>query len=196
MLDPLTRPGEMTLTDAEVLKDNTWQRFFLMLSAKVIGIELGDLMAALLLPIYTYTENPSEIDTDTTTYDNTKLSHQCQNELHHLHPHHPHHHHLHQHDLNSIKQCSMNSDKQNSLNRNLIKYEKLNDLHKHLKCLCKSEFDLRTSIPNSLFCSNNKLTNQHCNHSISNSFTNLHNYNYDRIRIDDVDPILEHRSYV
>ncbi|CAI2733076.1 unnamed protein product [Schistosoma spindalis] len=51
MLDPLTRPGDMNLTDSEVLKDNTWQRFFLMLSAKVIGIELGDFIAALLMPI-------------------------------------------------------------------------------------------------------------------------------------------------
>ncbi|KAK4467646.1 hypothetical protein MN116_008587 [Schistosoma mekongi] len=327
MLDPLTRPGEMTLTDAEVLKDNTWQRFFLMLSAKVIGIELGDLIAALLMPICivfckefrqnfyglikfrtptklktiisslnpkhstsrmitpssnvhdnfipsecvnktkipqhtnydhryhhhhqhhpdpyqsqnnskmyhdnldplcqikkcdddntiiesdeistseryipccqihkshinTPIENHSDIDTDTTTYDNTKLSQQCQDQPHYPHHQHHHHHHHHQHDLNSINQCSMNSDKQSLCNMNS---EKLNNLHKHFKCMCKSEVDLHNSIPNSLFCLNNKLSNQHYNHLKLNSLTNLSNINYDRIHINDVNSILEYRSYV
>ncbi|CAH8631029.1 unnamed protein product [Heterobilharzia americana] len=294
MLDPLTRPGEMTLTDAEVSKDPTWQRFFLMLSAKVVGIELGNLPAALLMPICIglcqefrqnlygliqfktpaklrttltslnprhgmsriitpplnrsdnfkkdaymkgskrYSPNdisyeskfhqsemphhlrPSdfhdrrtvdtleelsseryvpnnqqcdkhnfEVHSETdgeTTYDNTKSFHHCPN------------HHNHLNDMKSTDQCQtiFTTVKQNSPYTKPKRYEKLNDIHHqqryHSRYLCKSDWDLHNSIPNSLFCSNNQLTNQLYCKSID--FEEIKQVEQPRTAI------LEHRSYV
>ncbi|CAL8081136.1 unnamed protein product [Calicophoron daubneyi] len=51
MLEPLTGPGEVNLTDTELELDRTWQRYFLMVTARVVGQEIAELPAALLLPI-------------------------------------------------------------------------------------------------------------------------------------------------
>ncbi|CAH8658238.1 unnamed protein product [Dicrocoelium dendriticum] len=51
MLEPLTRPGEVRLTDAEIEMDDTWKRYFMMVTAHVVVHELSDLPAALILPI-------------------------------------------------------------------------------------------------------------------------------------------------
>ncbi|CAH8558251.1 unnamed protein product [Schistosoma turkestanicum] len=317
MFDPLTRPGEMNLTDTEVLKDNAWQRFFLMLSAKVVGIELGDLTATLLMPIcigfcqefrenfYSllkfktphklkttllslnpkhsvsqmitpsassdlptdfrenvhnkkikrphrphqhYTDkNPTsyhginsslanqsvnhdmldgsmseryssnchlhkplneyntEIQSETdpeTTYDNTKSFHHHCDDYHLHHHHHLHHQHPHrvnQHDLNPAKQCQMNANANKP-----VKYEKFTDTCEYQKqphsklMTCKSDWDLHASVPNSLFCSINKLPTQCYHHSKPSSFTNLYNEENDceQFQLNKIQPILEHRSYV
>ncbi|CAH8622641.1 unnamed protein product [Schistosoma curassoni] len=321
MIDPLTRPGDMNLTDSEVLKDNTWQRFFLMLSAKVIGIELGDLIAALLMPICigfcqefrqnfygllkfntpkllkttllslntrqsrsriitptnsnlpndsiqnvhgkmtkkppshqhpppphphphhhqqqqhhddtgnnfkqyhdsssrlinqleNHNKNINDLSEDSTTeryisnchfhkLHNEETNTEIQNETdietpydntnhyHHDYDHNHCDHHLHQHDLNSsLKQypTNLHSNKQNSLYIKPVKYE----YHK------QSNINLHDSIPNSLFCSYNKLSTQYCNHSMPNSLTNLYDdgMDCDQVHMDKVKPLLEHRSYV
>ncbi|TGZ72737.1 hypothetical protein CRM22_001889 [Opisthorchis felineus] len=51
MLEPLTRPGEVNLTDSELELDGTWQRYFMMLTARNVVQELSDIPAALMLPI-------------------------------------------------------------------------------------------------------------------------------------------------
>ncbi|TPP65996.1 hypothetical protein FGIG_04751 [Fasciola gigantica] len=51
MLEPLTRPGEVNLTDAEIELDGTWQRYFMMLTARVVCRELADLPGAFVLPV-------------------------------------------------------------------------------------------------------------------------------------------------
>ncbi|CAH8639886.1 unnamed protein product [Schistosoma rodhaini] len=123
----------------------------------------------------------NETDLDT-TYDNTKSLHQCDNQNHHHHhQHHHQQHHSHQDDLNSLKQYPINlhSNKQN------VPY---------MKPIC----NLHDSIPNSLFCSNNKLSIQYYNHSKPNSLNNLYHHGNDcePIQKDTIKSILEHRSYV
>ncbi|KAF6778134.1 hypothetical protein AHF37_02496 [Paragonimus kellicotti] len=51
MLEPLTRPGEVNLTDSELELDGTWYRYFMMLTTRLVAQELADLPGALLLPI-------------------------------------------------------------------------------------------------------------------------------------------------
>ncbi|VDP74680.1 unnamed protein product [Echinostoma caproni] len=51
MLEPLTRPGEVNLTDAEIELDGTWQRYFMMFTARVVCSELADFPGACILPV-------------------------------------------------------------------------------------------------------------------------------------------------
>ncbi|VDP98334.1 unnamed protein product [Trichobilharzia regenti] len=148
-------------------------------------------------------EVQSETDGET-AYDNTKSFHQCNSH------HHQKDQHLQHTDATQLNKCS---HRQNSPHIRPKRYEKLYDIRQHQQRLLprymyRSECDLHTSLPNSLFCSINHLSNQSYYHSKSGSFIHLQSkednistnslslVNCDEIPIEVSKPILEHRSYV